>query len=196
MRQAVWFKLNNICLKHRVFGQRLLLSLPAHTPFCHQRYPLYNTDSYKDPLFPLREGNNISIHRCHLMTLLGMTSSGSTRFLNSGIPASVHSVTIKDTSTLDSLLFYNCFWCYKAIFCPLQSKRLNWLQFKKSVFQKSRKRKHTQETETPRKKVKSSVRGEHGSPAAVAEQWPRRTACYSFRRESPSRLPLSCCCCC
>ena len=145
--KAVWFKVNNICLKHRVFGQRLWPGLPAHTPFCDQQYPLYNTDSYKDPPFPPSKGDNIPIHRCHLMTLLGTTSSGSARFLNSGILASIHSVIIKDTSTLECLQFYNCFWCKKAIFCPLQSRGLNWLQFKKSVFPKSRKEICTQETE-------------------------------------------------
>lgn len=101
------------------------------------------------------------------MTLSGTTSSGSTKFLDSGILISVHSEGYFQPwqpAILQLLL------TLKGNICPLQSRRLNWLQFKKSVFQNSRKRKHTQETETPWKGKELSARGA-GSPAAVAEVW-------------------------
>lgn len=40
--------------------------------------------------------------------------------------------------------------------------------------------------------IKSLARGGRGNPAAVLEQRSCRTARYSFRRDSPSRPPLSC----
>lgn len=150
-------------------------------------------------LCSMEDIGNISIHRCHLMTLLSTTSSWFI-ILNSGFWSQAERYWLCDLwgpiRSWEPVILQLPLMLEGNI-CPLQSKRPNWIQIDKNLMRSSKKL----ERENTLKRLKSNnvnveslVNGVHGKPAAVLKQWPCMNTRFSFSGGSPlcNHVPLSC----